>query len=120
MTGSIPGPKALPILGNMLDVRNEDGAHKAMEDLTEIYGEVYRLSLAGKNFVCISSAELLRTFTDERQWDKVPPPALDEPGKPRSLFLARTDDPDWGQAHRILMPAFGPLSVERMFDGTIH
>jgi len=117
MAETIPGPRALPILGNMLDMRNEEGTLKALENLADIYGEVYKLSLGGKNIVCVSSAELLKVFTDEKQFVKTPPTALDNSSGPRSLFLARSDDEDWGQAHRILMPAFGPLSVEGMFDG---
>jgi cytochrome P450/NADPH-cytochrome P450 reductase len=34
------------------------------------------------------------------------------------LFGAKSEnDDDWGQAHRILMPAFGPMAIQGMFDG---
>lgn len=32
------------------------------------------------------------------------------------LFTAYNDEPNWGKAHRILLPAFGPLSIRSMFD----
>uniref|UniRef100_A0A0C4DJD1 Bifunctional cytochrome P450/NADPH--P450 reductase n=1 Tax=Fusarium oxysporum (strain Fo5176) TaxID=660025 RepID=A0A0C4DJD1_FUSOF len=32
------------------------------------------------------------------------------------LFTARLGEENWGIAHRVLMPAFGPLSIQRMFD----
>ncbi|MBC7658581.1 MAG: cytochrome P450 [Chitinophagaceae bacterium] len=32
-----------------------------------------------------------------------------------ALFTARTDEPNWGKAHRILMAAFGPASLREMF-----
>lgn len=32
------------------------------------------------------------------------------------LFTAYSDEPNWGIAHRILIPAFGPLSIRNMFD----
>ncbi len=32
------------------------------------------------------------------------------------LFTANTDEPNWGRAHRLLMPAFGPLGVRGMFE----
>lgn len=32
------------------------------------------------------------------------------------LFTAREGEENWGIAHRILMPAFGPLSIRSMFD----
>lgn len=31
------------------------------------------------------------------------------------LFTAREEEPNWGIAHRILMPAFGPSSIQGMF-----
>lgn len=32
------------------------------------------------------------------------------------LFTAKMGEENWGIAHRILMPAFGPLSIQGMFD----
>lgn len=113
----IPGPRAWPILGNMLDVRSDEGITKAFESLADIYGPVFQVTLRGRKTIIVSSAEVLMQITDEKTFVKTPSPALDDGEGPRGLFLARSEDPDWGQAHRILMPAFGPLSVETMFEG---
>lgn len=32
------------------------------------------------------------------------------------LFTAKSEEENWGLAHRILMPAFGPVSIKGMFD----
>lgn len=32
------------------------------------------------------------------------------------MFQAHDDEPNWGKAHRVLIPAFGPLSIRGMFD----
>lgn len=32
------------------------------------------------------------------------------------LFTAKNEEENWGLAHRILMPAFGPVSIRGMFD----
>ena len=32
------------------------------------------------------------------------------------LFTAKTDEPNWPKAHRLLMPAFGPIGIRGMFD----
>ena len=113
----IPGPRAWPILGNMLDVRSEEGPLKAFENLADIYGPIYQLTLAGQKVIHVSSAELMKQLVDEKQFLKTPPIALDARKGARPLFTARSNDPDWGQAHRILTPAFGVLPVEGMFDG---
>ncbi|KAG5916460.1 hypothetical protein E4U42_007658, partial [Claviceps africana] len=35
------------------------------------------------------------------------------------LFTAHDDEPNWGKAHRVLTPAFGPLQIQAMF-GDMH
>lgn len=119
MTEKIPGPRGYPIIGNLFDLNHEEGSLKALENLTDIYGPVCQISIAGKTQVLLASAELMIQFTDEKQFIKTRPLALGDTG-PQGLFSARGDDPDWGQAHRILAPAFGPLAVEPMFDGRFH
>jgi cytochrome P450/NADPH-cytochrome P450 reductase len=32
------------------------------------------------------------------------------------LFTAKNEEVNWSIAHRILMPAFGPVSIQGMFD----
>lgn len=115
----IPGPRGFPIIGNLLDIQHEEGFVKAAEQLADTYGPVYQLSAGGgKKNIVISSAELLMHFTDEKNFIKEAPPALAQGKGARGLFSAETGDPDWYQAHRILTPAFGPLPVGEMFEGS--
>jgi cytochrome P450 / NADPH-cytochrome P450 reductase len=116
----IPGPRSLPFLGNMLDVRSDEAPLRAIEHLADIYGPVYQLTIRGSRSIVVSSAEVMKELVDEKQFLKMPPPALANAPGPKGLFTARSDDPDWGQAHRILMPAFGPMKIEEMFDGEDH
>lgn len=101
----------------MLDVKSEEGISKALENLADVYGPIFQITLNGQRLNIIASAELLKQVTDERYFVKLPPPALDTGTGPRGLFLARNDDPDWLQAHRILSPAFGVLPVQDMLTG---
>ena len=118
MTEKIPGPRGLPFLGNVLDVLADDVPILALERLADIYGPIYQITVKGQRGLIVSSADLLEELLDEKRFIKVPPLALSNRPGPKGLFTARGDDPDWGQAHRILMPAFSPLSVRDMFDGT--
>lgn len=118
MSESIPGPRAWPFIGNILDLRNEEGSLKALEQMAEIYGPIYQMQLGSNRRIVCSSAELMAELTDEKHFVKLPPGALaNRDGQPAGLFVAANDDPDWGQAHRILVPAFGPLPIGNMFDG---
>ena len=116
MSEDIPGPKGLPLIGNLLDLRSDEGAIIALGHLADIYGPVFQINADGKRTVAVASAEVMKELVDEKRFVKTPPPALQTAKGPFGLFAARNEDPDWGQAHRILMPALGPLSIEGMFD----
>jgi len=112
----IPGPLGLPILGNALSLMNEEVPLLGFERLADTYGSIYQLTIKGRRMIVVSSAELLEELVDERRFQKIPPLALSGDDGARGLFSAATDDPDWGQAHRILSQPMGPLSVGAMFD----
>jgi cytochrome P450/NADPH-cytochrome P450 reductase len=118
MTEPIPGPPGLPIIGNILDLAFEETSLRALEHLAGVYGPIYQIRLAGKKRIVCTSAELLAELTDEKRFVKMVPAALSGGTDAKGLFSAESENPDWGQSHRILMPAFGPLAIEAMFDGT--
>ena len=119
MTEKIPGPRALPLLGNLLDVwHDRDLPLLGIERIAEMYGPIYQATIKGDRRIFCSSGALLEELQDEKRFVKKPLTVLaDSPG-PKGLLAARTENPDWGQAHRILMPAFNPLAIQDMFDGT--
>ena len=117
MTEPIPGPKTLPFVGNLLDLMDDEAPLRALEHLAEVYGPVYKLSRQGNKVIIVSSVEVMEEICDESRYVKAPPRALSKKtSKASGLFTATSNDPDWGQAHRILMPAFGPLAIEGQFD----
>ena len=117
MTEPIPGPKSKPFVGNMLDLIDDEAPLRALEHLAEIYGPIYKLTRQGNRVIIVSSVEIMEEICDETRFIKAPPGALSgKSAKPSGLFTAQNDDPDWGQAHRILMPAFGPLAIEGQFE----
>jgi cytochrome P450/NADPH-cytochrome P450 reductase len=118
MAEPIPGPKAWPFVGNMLDLVDDEAPLKALEHLAEVYGPIYKLTRQGNRVIIVSSVEIMEEICDENRYVKAPPAGLanNKSDKPSGLFTAKNEDPDWGQAHRILMPAFGPLAIEAQFE----
>ncbi len=119
MPTEIPGPKPRLVVGNLFDIQDEVPI-RGVQRLVDIYGPIYKLSLGGHNRLFVGGFDLFDELCDETRFYKIPPPALaGDPSKaPRGLFTAASEkDMDWQLAHRILMPAFGPMAIEGMFDG---
>ncbi|KAG8730332.1 hypothetical protein FRC11_006965, partial [Ceratobasidium sp. 423] len=117
MTTPIPQPPAIPFLGNVADIDSELPT-KSFTLLAKQYGEIFALNLLGKSVVAISSVKLAQEVLDEKRFHKAVGTALVEVRNLVSdgLFTAYHGETNWGIAHRILMPAFGPLSIKGMFD----
>ncbi|XMA17494.1 hypothetical protein WAI453_010285 [Rhynchosporium graminicola] len=116
-TEGIPGPPGLPFLGNINDV-DPATATASLCRLAETYGPIFKLSIGGIEKVFISTHELLNEVCDEKRYIKMVSGALDQlrNGISDGLFTAYPGEHNWEVAHRVLMPAFGPLSIRSMFD----
>ncbi|KAL3421663.1 bifunctional P-450/NADPH-P450 reductase [Phlyctema vagabunda] len=120
MTEVIPGPPGLPILGNLNDIDPTDTIH-SLGRLADIYGPIYKLTLGGEEKIFISNHALLNEACDEKRFSKIVAGALNQirNGVEDGLFTAHPGEHNWEVAHRVLMPAFGPLSIRSMY-GEMH
>lgn len=113
----IPEPPALPLIGHIGTI-DQTFPLKSFLGLAEKYGEIYKLQFPGRKVVIVSSHALVDEACNEKRFKKVPAGALKEirNGVHDGLFTAELEEPNWGIAHRVLMPAFGPLSIRGMYD----
>ncbi|KAF3936027.1 hypothetical protein ABW19_dt0206578 [Dactylella cylindrospora] len=113
----IPGPPGLPILGNILDMDTVTPL-KTLEGFADQYGSIYKLRIGGKEILVLSSHELIAEVCDEKRFSKQVAAALEQVrnGVGDGLFTAYTGEENWAIAHRVLIPAFGPLNIRGMFD----
>ncbi|KAK2772190.1 bifunctional p-450:NADPH-p450 reductase [Colletotrichum kahawae] len=116
-TVPIPEPYGLPLLGNINDIDPEFPLG-SMTSLADQYGEIYRLHFPGRSLVFCSTQALVNETCDEKRFKKCVNSALNEirDGVHDGLFTAKMGEENWGIAHRVLMPAFGPLSIRNMYD----
>ncbi|KAF3175883.1 hypothetical protein TWF788_008353 [Orbilia oligospora] len=105
----IPGPPGLPLVGNIFDIDLVTPL-KTLEGFADQYG--------GKELLVLSSWELIHECCDEKRFAKQVAGGLEQVrnGVGDGLFTAYTGEENWGIAHRILIPAFGPLTIRGMFD----
>ncbi|KAI0157150.1 bifunctional P-450:NADPH-P450 reductase [Hypoxylon sp. FL1284] len=116
-TTPIPQPRRLPFLGNIPDV-NPENSLDSFASLAEKHGEIFRLQLGQASIVIISTRALVDEVCNEERFQKRPNFVQAEirEGTHDGLFTAELEEPNWGIAHRVLMPAFGPMSIRDMFD----
>ncbi|KAH8660589.1 cytochrome P450 [Xylariales sp. PMI_506] len=114
----IPQPPRLPLLGNIRDIDMEHSLG-SMVELAGKYGPIYRLSLGEYSFVIVSSHEYVHEVCDDERFEKTIKGDLESlrPVVHDGLFTSRGEEEEnWGIAHRVLMSAFGPLSIRGMFE----
>ncbi|OBR12934.1 Cytochrome P450 [Colletotrichum higginsianum IMI 349063] len=116
-TAPVPEPPGLPFLGNITEI-DQEFPLGSMIALADKYGEIYRLRFPGRSIVMVSTRALVNETCDEKRFKKSVNRALSQirNGVHDGLFTARMGEENWGIAHRVLMPAFGPLSIRSMFD----
>lgn len=117
-TEPIPGPPPLPILGNLLDL-DRSNTIKSFNDLGKKYGPLYKLRLAGSDRLFATGYEVIHELCSRKDFVKIPVGLVRSQKSltPEGLFTADHGEECWDLAHRVLMPAFGPLSIKGMFAG---
>ncbi|KJZ75343.1 hypothetical protein HIM_05269 [Hirsutella minnesotensis 3608] len=119
----IPQPPPSFLYKNFKDIDPNFPA-RSFQQLADLYGDIYQIDL-GTPVVFVSSHELVHEVCDENRFHKdiqrnlLQLRALVGDG----LFTAAHEDgahlkkeENWWKAHRLLVPAFGPLGLRRMFD----
>ncbi|GLY06238.1 cytochrome P450 [Actinoplanes sp. NBRC 101535] len=117
MTAEIPAPRGLPIVGNGLQIPAE-GSYRFLADLAAEHPDgVFKLNLAGRHVVFVHDPDLVAEVCDETRFYKPidPPLAHVRDFAGDGLFTARGEEEVWGQAHRILLPAFSQRSMKAYF-----
>lgn len=104
----IPMPDKMPLIGNVLSV-DKDAPLQGLMQLSRDLGPIYRMDMMGTPLVMVSGHELVAELCDESRFDKAVRGALRRVRAigGNALFTGDTHDPEWGKAHRILLPTFG-------------
>ncbi|MGW5161842.1 cytochrome P450, partial [Nonomuraea wenchangensis] len=118
MARTIPAPQGLPLLGNTLQIP----AHAPTEHFVEVAARyrdegVFRLEVAGRTIVLVFDPDLVAEVCDESRFEKRirPPLSIVREFGGDGLFTAERHEPVWGQAHRILLPAFSQRSMKAYY-----
>lgn len=110
-----PQPPVLPIVGNLHTLDTDQPVQSLMR-LAGEYGPFYKMQILDRSFYVAGSQALVNELCDETRFRKSIHAVLGEirDFAGDGLFTAQNDEPNWARAHRLLMPAFGPLAVRDM------
>jgi cytochrome P450/NADPH-cytochrome P450 reductase len=113
----IPTPRGLPFVGNGLQVPVE-GPNRFFNDLAAQHPDgIFGLDMVGRDVALVYDPDMVAELCDETRFFKPidPPLAHVRDFAGDGLFTARDGESTWGQAHRILLPAFSQRSMKAYF-----
>ena len=111
---SLPGPKPLPYVGNLLEVARYGGLHKALVEYGKKYGKVYKMYLGRSPMITVADPEMLKHIL-VKDFDKFrnrPDAMRANSPMDKGLFDAR--DEAWKKIRSILTPTFSALKLKEL------
>jgi len=118
LASTAPMPPALPFVGHLHRIAR-DGLIGHLLAVSRDFPEgLFRLRFGRRNSLFVTDPDLVAELSDETRFRKVPGPALRVVRRfaGDGLFTAFGDEPNWGRAHRILLPAFSQRAMRGYFD----
>lgn len=115
---SIPSPKGLPIVGHLHQIARAGLIGHLLTVSKEFPGGIFKLKFGSRVGVFVTDPDIVAELSDETRFRKMPGPGLRVVRKfaGDGLFTAFSDEPNWGKAHRILLPAFSQRAMRGYFD----
>lgn len=111
----LPGPKGLPILGNLLQIDLQK-LHLILEEWAAIYGDIYQFKLINKTVVAISDSTLIQTILRDRPDTYRRVSAIERVGAElgsNGVFAAEGEQ--WRQQRQVTLQAFKPEPLRQFF-----
>ncbi|RRQ29809.1 cytochrome P450 [Rhodococcus sp. Eu-32] len=112
---NIPKPRfRLPVLGDILSIDAAKPTQRELKMASEL-GPIFERKILSHRLVVVSGADLVAELNDESRFTKflaLPHRKLRALGGD-GLFTAFNSEPNWGAAHRVLMPGFSRDAMRR-------
>jgi len=111
----LPGPKGLPILGNLLQIDLQK-LHSILEEWAAIYGDIYQFKLVNKTVVAISEPTLIQNILRDRPDTYRRVSSIERVGAElgsNGVFAAEGEQ--WRRQRQVTMQAFKPEQLRQFF-----
>jgi cytochrome P450/NADPH-cytochrome P450 reductase len=114
----IPSPPGLPVVGHLHQIARAGLIGHLLAVSRDFPDGIFKLKFGSRVGLFVTSPDLVAELCDETRFRKMPGPGLRVVRKfaGDGLFTAFSEEPNWGKAHRILLPAFSQRAMRGYFD----
>lgn len=115
---AIPTPPGLPVVGHLHQIARAGLVGHLLRVSREFPQGIFKLRFGSRVSLFVTNPDLVAELSDETRFRKMPGPGLRVVRKfaGDGLFTAFSEEPNWGKAHRILLPAFSNRAMRGYFD----
>jgi len=115
---NIPSPPGLPVVGHLHQIARAGLVGHLLKVGRDYPDGFFKLRFGSRVGVFTVDPDVVAELSDETRFRKMPGPALRVVRRfaGDGLFTAFGDEPNWGKAHRILLPAFSQRAMRGYFD----
>ncbi|WP_375270215.1 cytochrome P450 [Sphingomonas sp.] len=115
---AVPMPAALPVIGHLHQIARVGLIGHLLRVSRDMPQGIFKLRFGSRVSIFVTDPDLVAELSDETRFRKMPGPALRVVRKfaGDGLFTAFSEEPNWGKAHRILLPAFSHRAMRGYFD----
>ncbi len=111
----LPGPKGLPVLGNLLQIDLQK-LHLILEEWSGIYGEIYKFKIANKTVVAISDTTLIQNILRDRPQTYRRVSSIERVARELGIHgVVTAEGKQWQRQRLLTMQAFKPEYLRRFF-----
>jgi cytochrome P450 len=111
----LPGPKGLPVIGNLLQI-DLHKLHSILEEWSDRYGDIYKFKIVDKTVLAISDPVLIQHILRDRPETYRRVSSIEQVGGElgaNGVFAAEGEQ--WQRQRQIIMQAFKPENLRRFF-----
>ena len=113
-----PSPKGLPVVGHLHQIARAGLVGHLLAVQRDFPDGIFQLKFGSRVGIFVTDPDLVAQLSDESRFRKMPGPGLRVVRRfaGDGLFTAFGEEPNWGKAHRILLPAFSQRAMRGYFD----